>query len=205
MAVQNVVLFQDNPLQLTLGGQLSPINVAYQTYGTLNADKSNAVLICHALTGDAEPYFDEPNKDGWWQNFMGDGLAFDTSKYFFICSNVLGGCKGTTGPSSINPTTGKPYGSQFPNIIVQDIIKVQKAFGSFDKYIWSFTNYKKINNKLTSYKDAPSESELSIKISKDLKKRGFNFVGDTIIYSYLQAIGMINDHEKGCFCYEECC
>ena len=84
MAVQNVVLFQDNPLQLTLGGQLSPINVAYQTYGALNADKSNAVLICHALTGDAEPYFDEPNKDGWWQNFMGDGLAFDTSKYFFI-------------------------------------------------------------------------------------------------------------------------
>ena len=108
MAVQNAVLFQDNPLQLILGGQLSPINVAYQTYGTLNADKSNAVLICHALTGDAEPYFDEPNKDGWWQNFMGDGLAFDTSKYFFICSNVLGGCKGTTGPSSINPTTGKP-------------------------------------------------------------------------------------------------
>ena len=84
-------------------------------------------------------------------------------------------------------------------------IKVQKEFGSFDKYIWSFTNYKKINNKLTSYKDAPSESELSIKISKDLKKRGFNFVGGTIIYSYLQAIGMINDHEKGCFCYEECC
>ena len=82
---------------------------------------------------------------------------------------------------------------------------MQKEFGSFDKYIWSFTNYKKINNKLTSYKDAPSESELSIKISKDLKKRGFNFVGGTIIYSYLQAIGMINDHEKGCFCYEECC
>ena len=84
-------------------------------------------------------------------------------------------------------------------------IKVQKEFGSFDKYIWSFINYKKINNKLTSYKDASSESELSIKISKDLKKRGFNFVGGTIIYSYLQAIGMINDHEKGCFCYEECC
>ena len=83
--------------------------------------------------------------------------------------------------------------------------QIQKEHGSFDKYIWSFTNYKKINNKLTSYKDAPSESELSIKISKDLKKRGFNFVGGTIIYSYLQAIGMINDHEKGCFCYEECC
>ena len=83
--------------------------------------------------------------------------------------------------------------------------EIQKEYGSFDKYIWSFTNYKKINNKLTSYKDAPSESELSIKISKDLKKRGFSFVGSTIIYSYMQAIGMINDHEKGCFCYKECC
>lgn len=84
-------------------------------------------------------------------------------------------------------------------------IKVQKEFGSFDKYIWGFTDYKKINNKLENYKNAPSESELSIKISKDMKKRGFNFVGSTIIYSYMQAIGMINDHEKGCFCYEECC
>ena len=84
-------------------------------------------------------------------------------------------------------------------------IKVQKEFGSFDKYIWGFTDYEKINNKLGSYKDALSESDLSIKISKDMKKRGFNFVGSTIIYSYMQAIGMINDHEKGCFCYEECC
>ena len=84
-------------------------------------------------------------------------------------------------------------------------IKVQEEFGSFDKYIWSFTDYKKINNKLESYKDAPSETELSIKISKDMKKRGFSFVGSTIIYSYMQAIGMINDHEKGCFCYRECC
>ena len=85
------------------------------------------------------------------------------------------------------------------------LIKVQEEFGSFDKYIWSLTDSKEINNKLTSNKDAPSESELSIKISKDLKKRGFSFVGGTIIYSYLQAIGMINDHEKGCFCFEECC
>ena len=84
-------------------------------------------------------------------------------------------------------------------------IEVQKKFGSFDKYIWGFTNYKKINNKLESYKDAASESELSTRISKDLKKRGFSFVGSTIIYSYMQAIGMINDHEKGCFCYKECC
>ena len=84
-------------------------------------------------------------------------------------------------------------------------IKVQEEFGSFDKYIWGFTDYKKINNKLESYKDAASESELSTRISKDLKKRGFSFVGSTIIYSYMQAIGMINDHEKGCFCYKECC
>ena len=84
-------------------------------------------------------------------------------------------------------------------------IKVQKEFGSFDKYIWGFTDYEKINNKLGSYKDALSESDLSIKISKDMKKRGFNFVGSTIIYSYMQAIGMINDHEKSCFCYEDCC
>ena len=84
-------------------------------------------------------------------------------------------------------------------------LKVQREFGSFDKYIWGFTDYKKINNELENYKDAPSESDLSIKISKDMKKRGFSFVGSTIIYSYMQAIGMINDHEKGCFCYKECC
>ena len=126
MSVQNVVLFDSQPLTMTLGGKLSHINVAYQTYGTLNAEKNNAVLICHALTGDAEPYFDD-GRDGWWQNFMGAGLALDTDRYFFISSNVLGGCKGTTGPSSINPQTGKPYGSQFPNIVVQDIVKVQKA------------------------------------------------------------------------------
>lgn len=126
MAAQQITLFRNAPLALTLGGQLSPIEVAYQTYGKLNADGSNAILICHALTGDAEPYFAEQGQ-GWWQNFMGDGLALDTSRYFFICSNVLGGCKGTTGPASVNPQTGKPYGSRFPNIVVQDIVKVQKA------------------------------------------------------------------------------
>lgn len=124
---QQITLFDDIPLELALGGTLSPINVAYQTYGTLNAKKSNAVLLCHALTGDAEPYYAPPADKGWWQDFIGAGLAFDTDKYFFICSNVLGGCKGTTGPASINPNTNKPYGSQFPVITVQDIVKVQKA------------------------------------------------------------------------------
>ncbi|MGX3066366.1 homoserine O-acetyltransferase MetX [Ursidibacter arcticus] len=124
---QSITLFEHSPLELVLGGRLSPIDVAYQTYGTLNADKSNAVLLCHALTGDAEPYYDPPADKGWWQDFIGSGLAFDTDKYFFICSNVLGGCKGTTGPASINPTTSQPYGSQFPVITVQDIVRVQKA------------------------------------------------------------------------------
>lgn len=127
MAVHKAILFTKSPLNLVLGGKLEQIEVAYQTYGQLNADKSNAVLICHALTGDAEPYSSEQNQQGWWQNFMGNELALDTSRYFFICSNVLGGCKGTTGPSSINPKTQKPYGSQFPNVLVQDIVQVQKA------------------------------------------------------------------------------
>ncbi|OOH91084.1 homoserine O-acetyltransferase [Pasteurellaceae bacterium 15-036681] len=124
---QYITLFENEPLQLALGGTLSPIQVAYQTYGTLNADKSNAILLCHALTGDAEPYYAPPADKGWWQDFIGKGLAFDTDKYFFICSNVLGGCKGTTGPASINPKTNKPYGSQFPIVTVQDMVKVQKA------------------------------------------------------------------------------
>ncbi|WP_150538433.1 homoserine O-acetyltransferase MetX [Actinobacillus vicugnae] len=122
----SITLFQDSPLALALGGELSPVEVTYQTYGKLNADKSNAVLLCHALTGDAEPYKNAPEQ-GWWQDFIGAGLAFDTDRYFFICSNVLGGCKGTTGPSSINPQTNKPYGSLFPVVTVQDMVKVQKA------------------------------------------------------------------------------
>lgn len=127
MAVQKTTLFTEQPLSLMLGGQLDHIEIAYQTYGSLNAEKSNAVLICHALTGDAEPYFAQPEASGWWQSFMGEGLALDTTKYFFICSNVLGGCKGSTSPASINPQTGKAYGSQFPKITVQDMVKVQKA------------------------------------------------------------------------------
>lgn len=128
MTIKTTTLFTQQPLDLLLGGQLDHIDVAYQTYGELNAEKSNAVLICHALTGDAEPYFaKEQHQEGWWQNFMGDGLALDTSRYFFICSNVLGGCKGTTGPASLNLKTNRPYGSQFPSVMVQDLIKVQKA------------------------------------------------------------------------------
>lgn len=126
MAVQKVTLFAEQAFPLILGETLKQIEVAYQTYGNLNADKTNAVLICHALTGDAEPYFADKSGEGWWQNFIGQGLALDTSKYFFICSNVLGGCKGTTGPSSQEPQTGRAYGSRFPHITIQDMVKVQK-------------------------------------------------------------------------------
>ena len=126
MAVQKVTLFAEQAFPLILGETLKQIEVAYQTYGNLNADKTNAVLICHALTGDAEPYFADKSGEGWWQNFIGQGLALDTSKYFFICSNVLGGCKGTTGPSSQEPQTGQAYGSRFPHITIQDMVKVQK-------------------------------------------------------------------------------
>ncbi|MBE2894669.1 homoserine O-acetyltransferase MetX [Spirabiliibacterium falconis] len=128
MTIQRVTLFQHQPLTLFNGGQLEQIQVAYQTYGELNSRKDNAVLICHALTGDAEPYFEPTSgQKGWWQNFMGSGLALDTDQYFFICSNVLGGCKGTTGPSSPTPFDGMPYGSRFPAITIQDIVHVQKA------------------------------------------------------------------------------
>ncbi|MDH3000131.1 homoserine O-acetyltransferase [Chelonobacter oris] len=128
MAVKSIRLFTDHPMQLLLGGQLSDIEVAYQTYGQLNSAKDNVVLICHALTGDAEPFFDKNNETkGWWQSFMGAGLALDTDRFFFICSNVLGGCKGTTGPSSLNPASGKAYGSRFPAITVQDIVRLEKA------------------------------------------------------------------------------
>lgn len=124
--VKKAILFTEQPLQLALGGQLSQIEVAYQTYGNLNPQQNNIVLICHALTGDAEPYF-ATSHAGWWQQFMGEGLALDTARYFFICSNVLGGCKGTTGPASLNPATQRPYGSQFPAVTVQDMVCVQKA------------------------------------------------------------------------------
>jgi homoserine O-acetyltransferase/O-succinyltransferase len=101
--------------------KLGPITLAYETYGTLNAEKSNAVLILHALTGDAHV----SGEGGWWSNLVGSGKAIDTDKYFVVCSNVLGGCRGSTGPSSTNPKTGKPYGLDFPLITIGDIVNAQ--------------------------------------------------------------------------------
>jgi len=102
--------------------------VAYETYGTLNARKTNAILALHAFSGDAHAagISHETGKPGWWDNMIGPGKAFDTDKYFVICSNVLGGCRGTTGPSSVNPETGCPYAMSFPVITIGDMVRLQK-------------------------------------------------------------------------------
>jgi homoserine O-acetyltransferase len=114
-------------LALDCGLSLAPYTLAYTTYGQLNADRSNAVLVCHALTGDQ--YVAEPHpvtgKPGWWDILIGPGKVLDTDRYFVICSNVLGGCMGTTGPSDLNPATGEPYGTNFPVITIADMVRAQ--------------------------------------------------------------------------------
>ncbi len=125
----------DQPLGLDSGGELAPLEVAYKTYGKLNADRSNAVFICHALTGDQHVASTHPvtDKPGWWTRVVGPGLPLDPTRYFIICSNVLGGCMGTTGPASINPATGEVWGLNFPVITIGDMVRAQamlvKALG----------------------------------------------------------------------------
>lgn len=118
------------PSELTLrsGARLGPITIAYETYGRLNSAKSNAILIVHAFTGDSHAafYHKGDDKPGWWDEMIGPGRPFDTDKYFVICSNVLGSCQGTTGPASIDPKTGKPYGLSFPVVTIPDMVEVQK-------------------------------------------------------------------------------
>jgi homoserine O-acetyltransferase len=123
------VVEADKPLELACGKSLGPIDVAYETYGQLNEKADNAVLICHALSGNAHvagKNSPDDKKRGWWDSMVGPGKWIDTNKYFIICSNFLGGCSGTTGPSSINPATGRPYGLDFPIITIADMVKVQK-------------------------------------------------------------------------------
>jgi homoserine O-acetyltransferase len=117
-----------NELVLENGEKLGPVTVAYETYGQLNDQRSNAILILHALSGDAHAagFHKGDEKPGWWDDMIGPGKAFDTNKYFIICSNVLGGCKGTTGPSSVNPETGRKYGLDFPIISIPDMVNVQR-------------------------------------------------------------------------------
>jgi homoserine O-acetyltransferase/O-succinyltransferase len=137
------------PLRLDCGRELHPIRVAYETYGTLSPGRDNAILVCHALSGDAHAagYAKTPpaagtrdgfvaeRRDGaagkglgWWDGMIGPGKAFDTDKFFVISTNLLGGCRGTTGPSSVDPSTGRPYGSDFPVITVSDMVRCERAF-----------------------------------------------------------------------------
>lgn len=118
-----------HPLQLDCGVALAPVTIAYETYGALNADKSNVVLLCHALTGDQYAASTHPitGKPGWWALMIGPDLVIDTNRYFVICANVIGGCMGTTGPTALNPGTGKPYGLGFPVITIADMVRAQAA------------------------------------------------------------------------------
>ena len=122
-----VVLGGSKKLKLDCGVELGPFAVAYETYGALNADRSNAILVCHALTGDQYCASVHPvtGKPGWWELMVGPGKVLDTERYFIICSNVLGGCMGTTGPKEIDPATGKPYGLSFPVITIGDMVRAQ--------------------------------------------------------------------------------
>ena len=117
------------PLALESGELLAEVTLAYETYGTLDAERQNAILICHALSGDAHVAGFHPgaDKEGWWEIMVGPGKAIDTDRYFVICSNILGSCMGSTGPSSINPKTGKAYGLSFPVVTIGDMVKAQKA------------------------------------------------------------------------------
>jgi homoserine O-acetyltransferase/O-succinyltransferase len=115
------------PLKLDAGVDLAPFQIAYQTYGTLDADRANAVLLCHALTGDQHVANVHPvtAKPGWWETLVGPGKPIDTDRYFVICPNVVGACMGSSGPASINPRTGKPWGLEFPVITIRDMVRAQ--------------------------------------------------------------------------------
>ncbi|MDJ0720064.1 MAG: homoserine O-acetyltransferase [Desulfobacterales bacterium] len=120
---------QEAPLVLDSGRTLSPVELVYETYGEPNASRSNAILVCHALSGDAHAagiHDPHDTRVGWWDPMIGPGKAFDTDRYWVICANVIGGCKGSTGPNSTNPDTGQPFGSDFPLITIGDMVTAQR-------------------------------------------------------------------------------
>ena len=147
--VETEFLDLPNPVPLDCGRELHPVRVAYETYGTLAPNRDNVILVCHALSGDAHAAgfspeaaaqstrdgFGAEDRDGtagkglgWWDGMIGPGKAFDTDRFFVVSTNLLGGCRGTTGPSSLDPATGRPYGSGFPVITVADLVRTERAF-----------------------------------------------------------------------------
>src|SRR5690554_6033203 len=125
---QEFTFAEDEPMRLESGATLGPVTLAYETYGRLNADRSNAILIVHALSGSAHAagyHSPDDAKPGWWDACIGPGKAFDTNRFFVICSNVIGSCYGSTGPSSINPSTGRAYGLSFPVVTIGDMVRAQ--------------------------------------------------------------------------------
>lgn len=130
VATQTVRLFTaDDPLRLEQGGTLGPVDVAYETYGTLSSAADNAVFVCHALTGDAHAagYHEGARRPGWWDNLIGPGRPLDTERFFVVCANLVGGCQGSTGPSSLDPATGEAYGLAFPLLGMRDLVAVHRA------------------------------------------------------------------------------
>src|ERR1700761_1058071 len=147
--VETQYLNLPEPVRLDCGQELHPVRVAYETYGSLSSQRDNVILVCHALSGDAHAAgfsatpaaestrdgFAATDRDGsagkalgWWDGMIGPGKAFDTNRWFVVSTNLLGGCRGTTGPSSIDPATGRPYGSDFPVITVADMVRTERAF-----------------------------------------------------------------------------
>jgi homoserine O-acetyltransferase len=147
--VETQYLNLPSPVQLDCGRELHPVRVAYETYGTLSPRRDNVILVCHALSGDAHAAglaktppaestrdgFGAADRDGtaakglgWWDGMIGPGKAFDTDRFYVVATNLLGGCRGTTGPSSIDPATGRPYGADFPVITVADMVRTERAF-----------------------------------------------------------------------------
>jgi len=129
--VEQKSLKLSRPFELFSGKVLPEVEVAYETYGKLNENKDNVILILHALTGSAHVagyHHPDDKYPGWWDGLIGNGMALDPAKYFIICTNVIGGCYGTTGPKSTNPLTGKPYAMNFPVVTVRDMVRLQKLF-----------------------------------------------------------------------------
>ncbi len=129
ITAHQVKTFTFDALPLQLGGQFGPVTLAYETWGTLNAAGDNVVLITHALTGNTHAHDAERPHDtkvAWWNPLIGPGRFFDTSRYFVICSNILSGCYGSTGPSSLDPQTGQPYGMRFPVVTIRDMVRAQR-------------------------------------------------------------------------------